>query len=290
MTQAHEPTGPGFEAFGTAWQAFSDYFGKTGNIPASVDAFEAKYANVDDPSLAQFVANCEVANACAADLGGLFQPRADSVLGRIVGFAALARDAAGVYCATLQNLGDMLAPSAGDAQQRADRLKKRLIDDIVPRLVALKADALALDKRVESLQEHLTAANEGISQTTLLNTVNQRIGYLAARLADGASASTAELQQEYERLGRFVTDVDNIFAAGTAAVLAVGSVRRQVQQLGKLMGDTRDLLMSVCTAATAAQLADPRWAARALGMPESLASWSGLMDDARRFLHEEGAA
>lgn len=289
MTQAHEPAG--FDAFGTAWQAFSDYFGKTGNMPSSVDAFEAKYASVDDPSLEQFVVNCDEANACAVALGdGGPRPPADSVLGQLVGFASLARDTAGVYCATLQNLEGMLAPAGGDAQQRADHLKQRLVGDIVPRLVELKADALTLDKQVEPLQARLAAANEAISQTTLLNTVNQRIGYLAAKLDGGASASTAELQQEYERLCQFVTDVDNIFAAGTAAVLAVGAVRNQVQKLGKMMGDTRDLLMSVCTAATPGQLADPQWAAGALGMPESLASWSSLMDGARRFLHAEGAA
>lgn len=291
MTQDYEPAGTGFEAFSTAWQTFSDYFGKTENMPSSADAFETKYANLDDPSLAPFLANCDVANACAAALGdgGRLRQPADSVLGKLIGFASRARDIAGVYCATLQNLEGMLAPAGGDAQQRADQLKKRLIGDIVPGLVALKADALMLDQQLAPLQARLNAANEAITQTTVLNTANQQIGYLAARLADPASRPTAQERQEYERLRLFVADVDNIFAAGTAAVLALGAVRSQVEKLGKLMGDTRDLLMSVCSAATSAQLADDQWVAGALGMPASLAAWSGLMNDAQRFLREETA-
>jgi hypothetical protein len=292
MTQAYEPAGTGFDAFDPAWQTFSDYFAKTLSIPPSVAAFEAKYAHVDDPSLAQFVADCDAANACAAALGVGGRPGqqpADAVLTGLIGFAAHTRDAAGVYGATLQNLEAMLAPSGGNPVQRADYLKKRLIDDIVTRLVGLKADALMLDRQLEPLQARLTAANEAINQTTLLNTVNQRIGYLAARLADRDTQDAPEQRQEYARWRQFVADVDNIFAAGTAAVLALGAVRSQVRKLGKLMGDTRSLLMSVCSAATTEQLTDPEWVAKALGMPAALASWSNLLDEASRFSHEESA-
>jgi hypothetical protein len=53
------------------------------------------------------------------------------------------------------------------------------------------------------------------------------------------------------------------------------------------MGDTRSLLMSVCTAANTGQLADYHWVAKALLMPDSLASWSHLNDSAQRFLQKE---
>jgi len=292
MTQAYEPAGTGFDAFRTAWHTFSAFFARTASIPPSVAAFEAKYVHVDDPSLEQFVVNCDAANACAAALGDGGRPRqqlADAVLAELIGFAADTRSAAGVYCATLQNLEALLAPSGGNPVQRADHLKTRLINDIVPRLVGLKADALMLDRQLAPLQASLTAANEAVNQTTLLNTVNQRIGYLSAKLASRHAQPAPEQQQEYARLRQFVSDVDNIFAAGTAAVLAIASVRSEVQALGKLMGDTRSQLMSVCTAATTEQLADYQWVAKALDMPASLASWSALLDDASRFSHEESA-
>lgn len=284
-------TAPDFESFSTAWLAFSDYFARTANIPSSVAAFETKYAKVDDPSLEQFVMNCDIANECAAALGksGRTRQGADSILGEVISLASGTKDIAGKYCAMLQQLKVLLSPSAGDEHQRSDKLKQALIDDLVPNLVELKANTLMLDKQIEPLQARLTAANVAISQTTVLNAVNQQIGYLAAKLADRKSKTTVEQQQEYDRLCQFVTDVDNIFALGTSAVLAVGSVRNQVQKVGKLMGDTRSLLMSVCTAANTGQLADYQWVAKALLMPESLVSWSRLNDNAQRFLLREVA-
>lgn len=339
MTQAQEAQGigealsPDFAALETAWQEFSVFFSKTANIPESAAAFEAKYGQLDDPTLDSFIANCAIANTCAAALGssaafrqqmardpGLLE-RADppdTMLGEIFWLCSLIQNAASTYRNTLQSLEILLPPSSGDAQERADKLKQVLTgtNGVVPAFIDIKAKTLMFDQRVAQLLERLNAANEGISQCTVLNAANQQIGAQESRLSDrkqqllqakqqseGAFFGKEEklksyetslkeytrLDGEYARKRQFVADVDNIFAAGTAAVLALSTVRNQVQKVGKLMADSRSMLMSLCTAADTEQLSDYRWVAKALGMPGSLNSWSRLIDNARRFQIEEFA-
>ncbi len=320
---------PDFIALRATWQAFSEFFQKTAHVPKSAAEFEAKYGVfTDSATLEQFAANCNVANACAAALGDAEQlqqqlARGDSQLlesdgtplsiyGEITRLLLRVQNLASTFCATLQNLEDLLSPQRGRIEQRSENLKQVLVgnDGLVPVIVALKAKTLMLDQKIKPLRERLQAANEAISGTDVLSAANQRIGYLESKLAekkaplaqakkewdsalfgkDGKRKKYEALLEEYNALqldydlkNQFVTDADNIFAAGTAAVLGVATVENQVEKIGKVMADARSLLMSVCTAANAEQLADYKWVSKALGLQEYFQFWSQLNKEAQEF-------
>ncbi len=250
----------------------------------------------------------------AADPGLLQQPQPpDFIYGETVWAMLRVSQVAGAFHTTLQSLPTLLAAGNGSATQRADNLKQVLVgsDSLLPQLVALKADALQFDQRIKPIQQRLQSANEAINQTTMLNLANQRIGALESAQAERAK-SLAQAKQEadsawigkedkrkrYETLlaayqrseldhtrkRQFVADVDNIFAAGTAAVQALATIANQFDKLGKVAADARALLMNVCTSASVEQLSDYPWVSQALATPDYVAGWSSLRDQTERFV------
>lgn len=320
---------PDIAAMRAAWQALSVYFAKTAQVPASPAQLEAKYGGFDDAdAVARFVAGCNEANACDAALGDASRLRAllasepgllqqpqppDFIYAETVWAMRRVSQLAGAFGATLHSLPTLLAAGNGGAVERADQLKQALVgsDGLLPPLVALKAEMLQCIQRIKPIQQRLQAANEAISQTTMLNLANQQIGSLASAQAERAKSMARAkqeadsawigkeakrtlyetLREQYQRSEqdqmrkrRFVAEVDNIFAAGTAAVLALATIADQFEKLGKLAADARALLMSVCTSASVEQLADYQWVSQALAAPDYLAAWSSVHDAAGQFV------
>jgi hypothetical protein len=269
----------GFEKVALAWRDLNAFFAKTAQIPGDPDSFVVRYGKFeDDSNVADFIDGCTAVNECARELGSLAPPA--GIFGEIFRLALDVERTAAAYARTLADLGGGL--DGGGSADSADSLKQALTGSagLVPMLVDIKATTIDLGTRIGHVKEQLQIANYAIGRTGLLNQANQTIGYLEHRLE---RKNAPDMAAESARKRQFLSDVDNIFAAGTAAVLGLASVENHVGKIGKVAADARSLLMSVCTAANHEQLTDSGWVAKALGMPEALLFWTQLNRAAQEF-------
>lgn len=232
------------------------------------------------------------------------------IYAQVVWCASQVQNVATSFETTLGALALLLNPGNGSVEERAEQVKQILVGNLVPDAVGLKVFTMEFQQQITPLQAKLREVNEALNKSNLLNLANQEIGYLEAKLsklnekvaqakkaADSALIGKEEKQKHYQELQAqanamaaqiaakrlFVSQMDNLFLATTTATVALLTVGNQIEKIGKIFADARSFLMSLCTSASAAQLADYQWLSGAMELPKGIANWAILANEAQKY-------
>jgi hypothetical protein len=226
----------------------------------------------------------------------------------IVQLAGMAGHAAGTFAETLSGFASL----PGDAKARADAIKQLIAGSggLVGAAVDVRDAALLLRRALAPLLPRIATSFTGFSANRVLNLANQALGALgaqlqrlqtqeaeAARNRDSAIFRKSAAEQAYAdakaaretadaeiaRKQAFADQMEGLFSAGNAAVVASLDIDTAIQDIGGVFGDARDSLMNVATAASAEQLGDPAWLSNALDLTSAITRWKTLTEDASRF-------
>jgi hypothetical protein len=274
--------------------------------------------------VARFVRLCVEIDAIAGALGGPVGVKAQlardpdylysdarpaEFYARIVQLAAMTQTGASTFAETLS----LFATLPGDAETRSAAIKTAVAGPggLVATAVTVRDAALLLAKDMAPLLPRLADAFAALSATRILNAANQALGALQARMQrltaderearekwDGAILRKGAAEQAYReakqaredaeaaiaRKQALADDMNGFFTAGNAMVVASRETQYAIEAIGNAFGDARDTLMNVSTAASAEQLGDPAWLARAIDLPTEIERWRTLAADAGQFV------
>jgi len=246
-----QPTPPNrFILFGSQWLKLQTYVSQALQLPINLGDFKEKYGDFASADIQGKIEGCIKACKTVNGLAGTFgDPTAlkaqiqrnpaylqsvtppTEIYGHVVWLANQIQNAAGTFQMTFGSLSDILAPSAGTPQQRADNLKMILTGQggLASTAEDMRTKTNALMTKLLDFDSKISAANQEIqvysgSSSSLLADVNQIIGKLKSDIEETqASADNAYKKWRDYTIAAVTTSVGvMILSAGLLWPLAVG--------------------------------------------------------------------
>jgi len=280
----------------------------------------------NEVSVEQFTAAMRDLNQIGKELGGpdslrrqtaedsqyLLHPTApDEVYASIVWVSMRAGDTANAISSTLELLPNMME---GAARERAPRVRQVLAgnDGLAFQVGEMAGIVQNTAEKAASYGPRLTKALLAVHDSEIVNQANSAISDLKVGIprlqkqADEAAEKAKgwfgadKAKQEFERLTKEITgnksemeskallesDMGDFFVSSNKVAPALASSADRLRTLGKGFQDLKGRIDDTCRLATADQLGDPAWLAKALNLQAEIASWKELQSAAQKFTQE----